>query len=1246
MDFISDKLRRCHEVGEVVFFCGAGVSKPAGLPTFRELVKHILNALLPDAGSCNPGSTEALAWRAFKNDRYDEALGILESAEQGGYEVEQVRNKVNFYLSKRCKSLEKHLILSHLADLDREYGRLVTTNFDDLFERSQKKLRKQESSQYKMPVFMAPALPPAKPETFRGLVYLHGKLGSSPNNQQLVLTTANFGMAYMLEGWALRFVTDLFRHYHVVFIGYSVRDPTMRYLVSAISASREESRSQFKQPYVFAPYSSEKDRYEIEQEWKLIGITPLSYHETKEHQQLWGALKKWADDHRQGMIGRRQMVSRLGQAPPVADQNDPIIQDMVWALNDVDVARYFAELTDESRPRPEWIIPLRKYGLLSLPIGQTDDGQDISTPLVSQLLCDYLDLNDITFQLARWASKCLDSQEVLDWVLSEGGVLHVKFRQQIRLWLKEEKNQLPPAFRKIWQVLANDSYAHMLSEKNEVGNTLRYTKPYLTLNTVFKIRAFLNRLRPIPVFKTKLEYFMVGVNRDPKNPNHWCEIDIELVGIRNDYEITRFREQAEDWEGTLAVIADDLTTYLREAMDWFCEFDLADQDIDNTHIEYRSISPHEQNEHAHTWTQLITLAQESHDALVSCGNIEAATRLAQRWRSLPYPIFRRLALYATTVRSDSDVETGIEILLDGERPALWDHNMRRETLRFLRKRGQHLQSTQLSHLTQAILKGPPRQMYPKDLNEEKWHKRRDFKILLRLHKIMESGVSMPAQAQEAYDRIQNYQPWEPRGDHSEEFNLFSSSGSAAFEQLDTGTLENFEEMSVEQFIKWSEMQSGEGILPCECGGGWRQFVEYDIRSAVGFLKGAAANNSWSVPPWYTLLGVMERNDKDNIVKDLKPEVASLLTDMPIHCLAQLALQSARWLESVWRQINNRKRTKLWMRIWDASLQDEDSEDNLDFNMTLNHAGGILGIVLYEELSELIPNVTAGENLGFPEQLESRFNLLTESNHSTAKLARVRLAPMLFALYRINPEWANLTFFTRMDPEDEAAFDPYLWEGFFWYQRCPLDLLAAFKLPFLKILQQLDRIPERIRGKAVTCFVNLAVPPDQGINTNDAKAICWKLGTDRLTNAAVALCNMLEAADDRSLALWRDTIAPWFETVWPKRPTDKSASLSEKLAWMAIYSNKAFPHVVDVIVEILVPEKWNVILHRLLEKEGETQVISTNPKHTLMLVDKLIHSNSDRDYLREILKTISKAAPELAKTDPFTRLAKMANFDMQ
>ena len=37
-----------------------------------------------------------------------------------------------------------------------------------------------------------------------------------------------------------------------------------------------------------------------------------------------------------------------------------------------------------------------------------------------------------------------------------------------------------------------------------------------------------------------------------------------------------------------------------------------------------------------------------------------------------------------------DVDLGLEVLLDGPRPALWDIHTKRETLRFLRKRGQDI----------------------------------------------------------------------------------------------------------------------------------------------------------------------------------------------------------------------------------------------------------------------------------------------------------------------------------------------------------------------------------------------------------------------------------------------------------------------------------------------------------------------------------------------------------------------------
>ena len=147
MDLIPEELRRSHEDGEVVFFCGAGVSMPAGLPSFKKLVKSILTDLLPGKEHCQPSSTEALAWRAFEDERYDEALDILESPQQGGYEAEKVRERVRHHLSeRRPKTLDKHLTLAQLSDLDTDRGRLVTTNFDSVFEKAQKKLCRQEGA--------------------------------------------------------------------------------------------------------------------------------------------------------------------------------------------------------------------------------------------------------------------------------------------------------------------------------------------------------------------------------------------------------------------------------------------------------------------------------------------------------------------------------------------------------------------------------------------------------------------------------------------------------------------------------------------------------------------------------------------------------------------------------------------------------------------------------------------------------------------------------------------------------------------------------------------------------------------------------------------------------------------------------------------------------------------------------------------------------------------------------------------
>jgi NAD-dependent SIR2 family protein deacetylase len=56
------------EDGELVFFCGAGVSTPAGLPVFGELVIH----------KCVHEDMRELEKQAFQNGAHDRVLTLLE----------------------------------------------------------------------------------------------------------------------------------------------------------------------------------------------------------------------------------------------------------------------------------------------------------------------------------------------------------------------------------------------------------------------------------------------------------------------------------------------------------------------------------------------------------------------------------------------------------------------------------------------------------------------------------------------------------------------------------------------------------------------------------------------------------------------------------------------------------------------------------------------------------------------------------------------------------------------------------------------------------------------------------------------------------------------------------------------------------------------------------------------------------------------------------------------------------------
>ena len=220
--------------GNVVFFCGAGVSRGdgSGLPDFAELVDHVYQAHRMDQDE-DEVEREALHRdepnQDLRKPQFDKALGLLERPERLGALV--LRRTVIERLSTRPTApLRVHDALIALSRTEQGV-RLVTTNFDNRFV---------EAGLGERHVDSAPMLPVPKRHSWSSLVHLHGRIVPGDDGSSLVLTAADFGRAYLTERWAARFVTELFREFTVIFVGYGVADPVMGYLVDALAAERDK----------------------------------------------------------------------------------------------------------------------------------------------------------------------------------------------------------------------------------------------------------------------------------------------------------------------------------------------------------------------------------------------------------------------------------------------------------------------------------------------------------------------------------------------------------------------------------------------------------------------------------------------------------------------------------------------------------------------------------------------------------------------------------------------------------------------------------------------------------------------------------------------------------------------------------------------------------------------------------------------------------------------------------------------
>ncbi len=297
---------------KVVLFAGAGVSKgePARLPGFESLTNKIARGT---------GETKR------KSENFEQFLGRLHDRDV------RVHNLAKAELSREdLKPTPLHKNLLRLYRRDQSI-RLVTTNFDLLFEQAAKEMFGKTPE-----VFHAPMLPYG--HQLNGIIHIHGSI-SYPD--QMVLTDRDFGRAYLREASTTRFLLDLYDKYTFLFVGYSHRDTVMNYLVRSLPPKAYSSH------YALVADSEDADR----QHWGSLEIEMIPYpQQNSDHSELHKAISKLANHVQRGMVGWHREISAIASRPP-HELNEEEGGIIAHALEDETKTRFFTR----SASPPEWI---------------------------------------------------------------------------------------------------------------------------------------------------------------------------------------------------------------------------------------------------------------------------------------------------------------------------------------------------------------------------------------------------------------------------------------------------------------------------------------------------------------------------------------------------------------------------------------------------------------------------------------------------------------------------------------------------------------------------------------------------------------------------------------------------------------------------------------------------------------------------------------------------------------------------
>ena len=715
---IPDILLEERDAGNVVFLCGAGVSIPAGLPSFVDLTRHVIDEVDP--------AQDSGIRRAFDSwiDNDWTRVGALQPGLDQVFQLlnqEYGRDRIAKVVWKELAKVEakdarEHETVSRISANAEGHPQIVTTNFDRLFESA---LGERATPIHQPPMY--PDLRHGVPAA--GVTYLHGRLAdteSGPHNY--VLSSADLGRAYLAQGWATAFIQQLLQRHTVVLLGYRAEDPPVQYLLQGLDSADSRTTDR-----LFAFDQGHRD--EVEAKWRDRGVQAIPYGDS--HEALWETLEAWAEradsptawrsaiaklstkgpreltPHERGMVAHLVRTS-IG-AKQFADSKPAAPAEWLCVF---DASCRYAEPWNDSWDDPKGFDPLEAYGLdddAPRPRGDEQQHRWPGEDLIGWCRGDdsvahWQHLRGVSwpasepmparlFHLARWLASGVNEPALAWWVARQRG-LHRRLHAMLKRAVENSdalNNQTGNGWRILLEVL--ESGPPQSIDLKWVNTQREISRRGWTSSI---IREFEGATEPVFAVTEQYSAARATPPWDDWSTVKWKDVaafSVHFPAVRRD----RLNVPDTDLEAVYGAVERNLIRTSERL-----------KEIETTWFHLRTFYPEEGNEphHLNQPDQYVDWFRELLDRLTEL----RPARLNQHIALWPDPdplIFDRLRLYVWNKQelfSGDEAAGEVLALSDGQ---FWEPEYQRELMFLLKDRWTDFPAERQDRIGSRILNGPP-----------------------------------------------------------------------------------------------------------------------------------------------------------------------------------------------------------------------------------------------------------------------------------------------------------------------------------------------------------------------------------------------------------------------------------------------------------------------------------------------------------------------------------------------------------